>query len=206
MTNRDRRLGYRIGLRALISLVVGATAWPLAGRAQQRAMPVIGWLSALSPAAQGGSRMPEVGEYETLPAEKWTPVGAFAKGLSGAGYVEGKNVAIEYRWAEGHPDRLSAMAADLVALKVDVIVAAAGTAPARAAKQATSTIPIVFTSAGDPVGSGLVASLARPGGNLTGFVYSPAALDPKRLELICELVPQAETIALLVSPNEFSDV
>ena len=90
MTNRDRRLGYRIGLRALISLVVGATAWPLAGRAQQRAMPVIGWLSALSPAAQGGSRMPEVGEYETLPAEKWTPLGAFAKGLSGAGYVEGK--------------------------------------------------------------------------------------------------------------------
>jgi putative tryptophan/tyrosine transport system substrate-binding protein len=97
------------------------------------------------------------------------------------------------------------MAADLVAMKVDVIAAVAGSAPAQAAKQATSTIPIVFASAGEPVGSGLVASLARPGGNLTGFVYSPADLDPKRLELISELVPQAGIMGLLANPREFSD-
>ena len=146
--------------------------------------------------------MPELGTYESLPAQAWSAVAAFAKGLSETGYVEGQNVAIEYRWAEGHPDRLPALAADLVAQKLDVIVAVAGNAPARAAKRATSTIPIVFTSVQDPIESGLVASLARPGGNLTGFVFSPADLDPKRLELLSELVPQAEIIGLLVHPSE----
>jgi putative ABC transport system substrate-binding protein len=167
-------------------------------------MPMIGWLSALAPATQGGSRMPESGTYESLPPEKWSVIAAFAKGLSETGYVEGRNVAIEYRWAEGHPDRLPALAADLVAQKVDVIVAVAGNAPARSAKRASSTIPIVFASAQDPVELGLVTSLARPGGNLTGFVYSPADLDPKRLELVSELVPQAGIIGLLVHPSEQS--
>jgi putative ABC transport system substrate-binding protein len=192
--------------RNFMTVLAGAAAYPLLAGAQQKAMPVIGWLSALSPAIQGGSRMPEPGTYESLPEDAWTALAAFAKGLSETGYVEGKNVAIEYRWAEGHPDRLPALAADLVAQKVDVIVAVAGGAPAEAAKRATSTIPIVFTSAGDPLASGLVARLARPGGTLTGFAYSPALLDPKRLELVSELVPQAETIGLLVNPNESASV
>jgi putative tryptophan/tyrosine transport system substrate-binding protein len=131
--------------RELILLLGGAMAAARPLRAQQKAMPVIGWLSALSPAIQGGSRMPEPGTYEALPEDAWTPLAAFAKGLSETGYVEGKNVTIEYRWAEGHPDRLPALAADLVAQKVDVIVAVGGGAPAEAAKRATSTIPIVFT-------------------------------------------------------------
>jgi putative ABC transport system substrate-binding protein len=168
----------------------------------QQKTPVIGWLSALSPAVQGGSRMPEPGTYESLPEDAWSPLAAFAKGLSESGYVEKKNVATEYRWAEGHYDQLPTLAADLVGRKVDVIVAVAGTASARAAHQATSTIPIVFTSAGDPVADGLVTSLARPRGNLTGFVYSPADLDPKRLEFISELVPTAGIIGLLVHPSE----
>jgi len=184
--------------RELIFLLGSAMMAARALRAQQKAMPVIGWLSLLSPAIQGGSRMPESGTYESLPPEAWSVIAAFAKGLSETGYVEGKNAAIEYRWAEGDPDRLPGLAADLVARKVDVIVAVAGNPPARAAKQATSTIPIVFTSALNPIENGLVASLARPGGNLTGFVYAPADLDPKRLELVSELVPKAEIIGLLV--------
>jgi putative ABC transport system substrate-binding protein len=166
-------------------------------RAQQKAMPVVGWLSALSPSIQGGSRMSELGKYDA-----GSSLAAFHEGLKETGYVEGQNVAIEYHWAEGHFDRLSALAADLVANKVDVIVAVAGAAPALAAKRATSTIPIVFTSAGNPVGSGLVASLARPGGNVTGFAFSPALLDPKRLELVSELVPQAVMIGVLLNPSE----
>jgi putative ABC transport system substrate-binding protein len=169
---------------------------------QQKTMPVIGWLSAISPAVQGGSRMPELGTYESLPADALTPLAAFAQGLSESGYVEGRNVAIQYRWAEGHPDRLPALAADLVSQKVDVIVAVAGNAPAQVAKRETSSIPIVFTSAWDPVESGLVASLARPEGNLTGFAFSPANLDPKRLALVCELVPKAGVIGLLVYASE----
>jgi putative tryptophan/tyrosine transport system substrate-binding protein len=186
--------------RRELLLTAAAMMTTRAVRAQQKEMPVIGWPSALSPAVQGGSRTPESTTYESLPENRWTPLAAFAKGLSETGYVEGRNVAIEYRWAEGHPDRLPALAADLVAQKVDVIVAVA--TDALAAKQATSTIPIVFTSVGDPVRSGLVASLARPGGNLTGFAFSPVSLDPKRLELVSELVPQAKTIGLLVHRSE----
>ncbi len=167
--------------RDLLTLLASSTiGWPLALRAQQKAMPVIGWL------AVGGGNP--------------TTLAAFRQGLSETGYIEGQNVAIEYRGAEGHYDRLPALAADLVGRKVDVIVAVGGTPAARAAKNATSTIPIVFRT-GDPVADGLVASLARPGGNLTGFGMLLGDLTPKRLELLSELVPQARMIALLVNPN-----
>ena len=126
---------------------------------------------------------------------------AFRQGLSETHYVEGQNFEIQYRWAEGHYDRLPALAADLVRHKVDLIVTFGGTSAALAAKSATSTIPIVFTNVGDPVGSGLVASLARPGANLTGFSNMSLELTPKRLELLSELVPQARIIALLVNPT-----
>jgi ABC-type uncharacterized transport system substrate-binding protein len=126
---------------------------------------------------------------------------AFLHGLGETGFVEGKNVAIEYRWADGHYDRLPALAADLVSRKVDLIVSFGGTTAARAAKNATSAIPIIFAFVGDPVGVGLVASLARPGSNLTGFSNLTAQTAPKRLGLICELVPHALVIALLVNPD-----
>jgi putative ABC transport system substrate-binding protein len=154
-------------------------------RAQQKAMPVIGYLSGASP-----------GPYAPY-------VAAFRLGLSDTGYVEGQNLAIEYRWAEGRYDRLPALAADLVARKVDLI-AADGIPAALAAKSATSTIPIVFAVGADPVAGGLVASLARPGGNLTGVSVMTTELLPKRLELLSELVPQARVIALLVNPNNTS--
>jgi putative tryptophan/tyrosine transport system substrate-binding protein len=152
-------------------------------RAQQKAMPVIGFLGVASPGPNAQS------------------VADFRQGLSETGYVERQNVAIEFRWAEGRYDRLSALAADLVGRKVDVIVTQGGTASALAAKSETTTIPIVFIVGGDPVGDGLVASLARPGGNLTGFTIITVGLMPKRFELLSELVPQARVVVLLVNPN-----
>jgi len=163
-------------------LLGGAMTAARALRAQQKAMPVIGFLSGASPAP-------------TAPY-----VAAFRQGLSETGYVEGQNVAIEYRWAEGRYDRLPALAADLVRRKVDVI-ATGSIAAVLAAKGATSTIPIVFFGGGDVVGSGLVASLAHPGGNLTGFSVLGVELMAKRLELLSDLVPQAQVIAMLVNPN-----
>jgi putative ABC transport system substrate-binding protein len=169
--------------RELMFLLCSAMTAARAAHAQQKATPVIGYLHSGSP----GPSAPFVA--------------AVHQGLSETGYVEGQNVAIEYRWAEGSYDRLPALAAELVGRKVDVIVAQGGNLPALAAKSATSTIPIVFASGGDPVGDGLVASLARPGGNLTGVSFLGAELNPKRLELLSELVPQAGVIALLVNPN-----
>jgi len=168
--------------RRFINLLGGMAAAPLAARAQQMAMPVIGYLHFGSPGPSASQ------------------VADFHQGLSETGYVEGQNVAVEYRWAEGRYDRLPALAADLVSRKVDVIVAVSGPS-ALAAKNATSTIPIAFMSGTDPVADGLVASLARPGGNLTGISFLFVYLHPKRLELLSELVPQARVIALLVNPN-----
>jgi putative ABC transport system substrate-binding protein len=168
--------------RELILLLGGALTVARALHAQQKAMPVVGFL------------------HSALPGPTAPSVAAFRQGLSETDYVEGQNVAIEYRWAEGRYDRLPALAADLVGRKVDVILAA-GVAAALAAKNATSTIPIVFTSGGDPVAAGLVGSLARPGGNLTGFSILTGELTPKRLELLSELVPQVGVFALLVNPN-----
>jgi putative ABC transport system substrate-binding protein len=164
-----------------MTVLAGAAAYPLLAGAQQKAMPVIGYLGSESPAP-------------------FAPfVDAFRHGLSETGYIEGQNLAIEYRWAEGRYDRLPALAADLVGRDVDVI-AAFGIPSALAAKSATSTIPIVF-SVGDPIERGLVASLARPGGNLTGLSLINVDLMPKRLELLVELVPQPGVIALLLNPN-----
>jgi putative ABC transport system substrate-binding protein len=168
--------------RELTLLLAGAMTAPRPVNAQQKPMPVIGYLSGFSPG----------------PSPSY--VAAFRQGLRERGYVEGQNVAIEYRWAEGHNDRLPALAADLIARKVDVIATAGGFRPARAAKEATTTIPIVFSS-GMPVELGLVASLARPGGNLTGISNITGDLMPKRLALLSELVPQARVIALLANPN-----
>jgi putative ABC transport system substrate-binding protein len=171
-----------VNRRELIFLLGGALTASRALSAQQKAMPVIGYLGISSPGSFAGV------------------VAAFRHGLREAGYVEGQNLAIEYRWADGQYDRLPALAADLVGHKVDAIVAVGGTVSARAAKSATSTIPIVFVSA-DPVGEDLVVGLARPGGNLTGFSLLLDELTPKRLELLSELVPEAKVVALLVNPH-----
>jgi putative ABC transport system substrate-binding protein len=170
--------------RELITLLGGAAvARPFALGAQQKAMPLIGFLSSRTP-----------GDAAAV-------VTAFHQGLAETGYVEGQNLAIEYRWAEGRYDQLPALAVDLVGRKVDLIVASGGPPSVRAAKSATSTIPIVFPALGDPVGAGVVASLARPGGNLTGSSIMATELTPKRLELLSELAPQSHVIALLVNPN-----
>jgi len=169
---------------ALAILGGAAVTWPLAARAQQKAMPVIGILNS------------------AWPNPGWNPTSSpLPQGLSESGYVAGQNMSFERRWAEGQYDRLPALAAELVHRNVDLIVTFGGTAPALAAKSATATIPIVFTGATDPVAAGLVTSLARPGGNVTGFSVITSELAPKRLDLIAELVPQAGVIAMLVNPN-----
>ncbi len=170
--------------RELITLLGGAAAaWPLAARAQQPALPVIGVLHGVS-AAQWTDRM-----------------AGFHRGLGEAGFAEGRNVVIEYRWAEGQFDRLPAMAADLVSRKVAVICAGASDVAIRTAMAATKTIPIVFSTASDPVRAGFVPSLGRPGGNITGITFMGVELVAKRMELLHEVPPGATRIALLVNPN-----
>jgi putative ABC transport system substrate-binding protein len=170
--------------REFIRGIAGLAAWwPLSARAQQSTMPVVGFLSSASPKA-----------YEHF-------VVAFKAGLAEAGYVDGKNVSVDYVWAEDHYDRLPALAAELVRRQVSVIVASGGPVPARAAKAATSTIPIVFTALSDPVRLGLVASFNKPGSNVTGVAALTSELDAKRLEILRELVPNAEVIGALVDSN-----
>jgi ABC-type uncharacterized transport system substrate-binding protein len=169
--------------RHFITLLGGAAVWPLTARAQQRATPVVGFLNAES--ARGYAR----------------PLAAFLKGLRENGYEDGRNVIIEYRWAEGHNDRLPAMAADLVGRQVYVI-AATTTPAALAAKAATATIPIVFESATDPIRSGLVTSLSRPAGNVTGITQTNAEVAPKLLQLLHEVLPTARVMGVLVNPND----
>jgi putative ABC transport system substrate-binding protein len=168
--------------RELISLFGGtAIGWPLAARAQQKAMRLIGSLCGVS-------------------SETYAPFfTAFRSGLSDTGYTEGSNLAIEYRWAQDHPDRLPTLADDLVRRNVEVIFASGGSP--LMAKAATATIPVVFVAAGDPVAMGLVASFSRPGGNVTGVNIFTAELVPKRLEILHELVPGVTTIAMLINPS-----
>ncbi len=169
--------------REFIALVGATVTWPLSARAQQPRMPVIGFLHLGSP-------------------QSYAPmVAAFHRGLSEGGFVEGRNVAIEYRWAENVSDRLSALAAELVRRGVDVLAPAGGPASVRAAKTATTKIPIVFSLGSDPVKMGFVASLNRPGGNVTGVSFLANELEAKQLELLRELVPKADAIAYLVNPG-----
>ena len=168
--------------REFITLLGGvAVALPVAVRAQQPALPVVGFLSGRSP------------------GEAASAVGAFRQGLSDIGYIEGKNVTIEYRWAEGRYDRLPALAAELVGRRISVIASTGGSE--LAAKAATNTIPIVFTTGGDPVELGLVTSLNKPGGNVTGVTFLASDLGTKRLGLLRQFAPNATAIAMLMNPN-----
>jgi putative ABC transport system substrate-binding protein len=169
--------------REFITLLGGAAAWPLAARAQQPTVPVIGFLHSQTPDTYADS------------------LAGFRKGLKEGGYVEGQNVAVEYRWGNNQDDQLPALAADLVRHRVAAILTAGGALTARAAKAATSTIPIVFTIGGDPVKFGLVASLNRPGGNVTGVSRITNELGAKRLEILRAMVPQATTVGFLVDPR-----
>ena len=175
---------HQLKRRELMTLAGLAAAWPLAVRAQQSVTPVIGYLNFGSPG----------------PLTR-TVTSAFQRGLSELGFIEGRNIAIEYRWADGHFERLPELAADLVRRHVDVIAAVGSSSPGLAAKAATSTIPIVFQTGADPVVDGLVASLNRPGGNVTGVSRMTVALDPKRLELLHEAVPRANVVAFLVNQD-----
>ena len=170
--------------REFITLLGGAAAWPVAARAQQ---PVIGFLSSFA--------------AERFAPETQPYAAAFRKGLSEGGFSDGHNVTIEYQWAENQSSRLPLLAAELVDRKVTLIAATGGSASALAAKAATNTIPIVFTTGGDPVSIGLVASLNRPGGNATGVTFLATALAAKRLEIMSEVAPKASNIGVLVNPN-----
>src|SRR5262249_3820721 len=181
---RARRRGDRMIRRDFITLLGGAAAWPLAAQAQQQALPVVGLLSGRSPQGFGSNGI------------------EFKRGLGELGYFDGKNVEIDFRWALGHYDQLPALAADLVRRKVTVIVATGGgVTSTRAAMAATSSIQIIFVSGGDPIDLGLVESLNKPGGNLTGVTFFLGALEAKRLELLHELLPKAVLIGALVNPT-----